>query len=34
MKDEKQREKEIKEAIEKNEPFIPETISSQSKHLL
>ena len=34
MKDEKQREKEIKEAIEKNEPFILETISSQSKHLL
>ena len=34
MKDEKQREKEIKEAIEKNEPFIPETISSQSKQLL
>ena len=34
MKDEKQREKEIKEAIENNEPFIPETISSQSKQLL
>ena len=34
MKDEKQREKEIKEAIEKNEPFIPKTISSQSKQLL
>ncbi len=34
MKDEKQREKDIKEAIEKNVPFIPETISSQSKQLL